>query len=341
MFRCRARKGAILILALWVLLFLTVLAVQIGLTVRQRISLISRIETRQHLRDAGTSGVLKAISALRLDLARNGGLYTNYGKAYRHNNRETFKDIKVGPAIAHVQYTYEPTADAEPQTRYGFVDEESKINVNTADYKTLERLFGHVLSLSEEKAQQLALAVLDWREYGDTLPKGFNSDEYYSNLRFPYPKKKAEFEVVDELGLVEGFTPERLKRLRPFVTVYGDGLVNINTAPKEVLLALGLDGALADKVLQVRQGPDGEEATPDDYIFYKTFDIATEIRSLLKLSAPEVEQIDILNRTGKIKTNSAFFDIESLATLEHRKETLWTSCIYNAGDEKIEFWREK
>ena len=74
----KTNKGSILILALWTLTFLTVLAVQIGLIIRQRISLVSRIESRLQLQDMATAGIQKAIAALRLDLTRNGNIYTSY-----------------------------------------------------------------------------------------------------------------------------------------------------------------------------------------------------------------------------------------------------------------------
>ena len=339
--KIRNNKASILILALWTLVFLTVLAVQIGLIIRQRVSLISRIEVRERLRDVASSGIQKAISALRLDLLRNGGLYTVYGKSYRHHNREIFKDIAIDNGVVQVVYDYTSTAEDKIEVRYGFVDEESKINLNTVDYVTLQRLLLRVLEVTEQESQVLALSVIDWREIGESMPKGFNSDEYYGNLEFPYEKKSAEFELLDELLLVQGFTPDRVMQLKPFVTVFGDGLVNINTAPKEVLMALGLTSAVADKLLQVRQGLDAEEATIDDYIFFKTFDIATEVSAFLELEEGEIRQIDQLNMAGRIKTNSAYFRMEGQASLANRKNTLEVACIYNARDSKIEYWMEK
>ncbi len=51
---------------------------------------------------------------------------------------------------------------------------------------------------------------------------------------------------LDALTRVPGFTDSILDRLAPFATVHGDGRVNVNTAPTEVLAAIpgiGADGA--------------------------------------------------------------------------------------------------
>ncbi len=124
--------------------------------------------------------------------------------------------------------------------RWGVVDEESKINLNKTDVQTLTNLLINVLSLNDEDAAKLAQALLDWRQYGESEITGFFSDDYYSNLQYPYPKKSADYETLDEILLVKGMNKQMYDKLINFVTIYGDGAVNINTASKEVLEALGL-----------------------------------------------------------------------------------------------------
>ena len=55
---------------------------------------------------------------------------------------------------------------------------------------------------------------------------------------------------LDEILLVKGMNKEIYDKLINFVTIYGDGAVNINTASKEVLEALGLADSLVDKILR-------------------------------------------------------------------------------------------
>ena len=148
-------------------------------------------------------------------------------------------------------------------------------------------------------------------------------------------------EVIDELLLVRGFTPAILERLRPFVTLYGDGQVNINTASRTVLRALGLSPEVADKLLFVRRGVDETEATKDDYIFYKTFDVASEMAAFIELQPDEIAQLDALNGQRLIKTNSRYFEIQSRAYADPQRPERVVTAVYDSVDNLVVYWREK
>jgi type II secretory pathway component PulK len=82
--------------------------------------------------------------------------------------------------------------------RYGLVDENSKIDLNTATRDMLLKLPG--------MTEEIADSIIDWRDPDDTPgPRGAES-AYYLNLRHPYQCKNAAFESVDELLLVRGMT---------------------------------------------------------------------------------------------------------------------------------------
>ena len=134
------KKGSVLILAIWTLMFLTIFAVHIGLRLRQRVMVLSNLLDKSELRWIAASGVKKSISALKLDLLTNNLIYTTNGKIYRHNNPRIFGEKIVGNGAYNVTYQYREFPSAEPQERYGLIDEESKLNINTVDRKELERL---------------------------------------------------------------------------------------------------------------------------------------------------------------------------------------------------------
>lgn len=65
------------------------------------------------------------------------------------------------------------------------------------------------------------------------------------------------FVRVDALTYLPAFDDSALTRLAPFITVWGDGRVNVNTAPREVLAAIpeiGPDGAAAIVGARERDG---------------------------------------------------------------------------------------
>ncbi len=341
-----SEKGSILILTLWTVAFLGIFASYIGLQVGQKALLLASLEHRNQLHYIAEAGIKKAIAALRKDITRNGEQYNSYSKFYRHNNKDIFFNVSMGDGTFSVSYPY---FDGSFNNRrvsyntvyYGLEDEERKININMADRRTLLRLIRLVTNVSESKAKGLVDAILGWRSYGKRKINGLYSDDYYSNLQYPYKRKKAPFELLDELSLVQGFTGEIVKQLKPFITVYGDGCVNINTAGKAVLMSLGLDSSVADKILKIRAGPDGIDATADDYIFKKTFDVASEMMNFIPLTKKEVKQIDALNAWRRIKVSSSFYYIRSEAKLNRSNNRAVIECIYNVNKNKIEYWKER
>lgn len=336
-----SKTGSVLILALWTVVFLSVFAVQIGMKVQQKATLLLRLETRSKLHFIADAGIKKAIATIRMDISRNGNVYTPYGKYYRHNNMEKFKGVTLGDGVFDVSYKYHGGLSSEHETKYGVVDEQSKININTATQDVLIRLIINVLGLEAEDAAWLANNIIDWRDFGQSHAEGFYSNEYYSNLEFPYEIKSKPFELIDELMLVQGFSPEVYKSLYPFITVYGDGLVNINTASPQVLYAIGFGYSVIDKLLMVRRGFDAREFSVDDHIFHKTFDLATDILAFTKLEIDEIRQIDLVNLAKRIKTNSSFYLIESQARIRNKEEVLEAVCVYNSLENHVQYWREK
>jgi len=169
---------------------------------------------------------------------------------------------------------------------------------------------------------------------------GFYSDAYYLGLDDPYPAKKTNFELLDEMLLLKGMTPAVYEQLIPYVTIYGNGLVNINTAPRPVLLALGLSEDLVSKILYVRRGADGEEATGDDFVFSAPYNIVVHLKRFADVSQAEADQIDKLNFETRLATFSDFYMIQSSAELPISGEKKAIRCVFNRKDGRIEYWRE-
>ncbi len=334
-------QGSILILTLWTMIFLSILAAQLGLRVRQRATILSRLENKSRLYDMADAGVKKAISSLRMDFQQNPQLLSSSSKMSRHNNPEGFSHKEMKDGFFDVKYQLYDSASNPSEVRYGVVDEESKININTIDKTVLKNIIQQQAKLDDDGSQKLTDAIVEWRAFGKNELVGFESDEYYSNLSDPYEPKDSFFELIEELFLVRGVKPNYRMSLLPFLTVYGDGRININTATRQVLVALGVADSLADKILFVRRGRDGVDATFDDYTFQNPYDIASELKNFVELDPQEIKQIDFLNAMKILKTNSFFYAIKSEARLDNRKEVVSIVCVYNIKDNRIEYWNEK
>lgn len=132
------------------------------------------------------------------------------------------------------------------------VDEERKININ---YLVTRNSSGQRVVESGRKAQlerlfvlleldpQLVDPIVDWLDSNnEALPFGAEAGAYQS--REPsYSPANGPFETLQELHMVEGMTDKIYKKISPYLTVYGKGTVNVNTADALVLQSFdeGLD----------------------------------------------------------------------------------------------------
>jgi Type II secretory pathway, component PulK len=141
--------------------------------------------------------------------------------------------------------------DATVEVR--IVDEAGKVDLNGADAALLAALL-RVCGASQRQAEELAGAILDWRDGDDLVqPVGGAEDPHYAAAGLPYGAKDAPFETVAELQQVLGMTPELFRRLEPHLTVH-TGLPAPDTrySSAEVLQAVGVDPA---PVLAGRERP--------------------------------------------------------------------------------------
>ena len=333
------RSGAILVIALWSLGILTILASVLGVIVRQKISLVSRLEEKDRIRFLVESEVRKALALLNTASLKDDSNPSFHKTAY-YNNEGQFRTTVGGIDSHEISYDFFNDQGQRVAKRYGMMDEESKININTADATTLRYLMRSILKLEDEKAGQLATAIIDWREAGEGEMVGFYSDVYYDNLEYPYPKKNAPFEVIDELCLVKGMDEDLFKKLLPFITVFGDGKVNINTASRITLISSGLSENLVDKILSLRRGNDRVEATEDDVMIQNISDCKNELIKSFELTEDNSREADTLITSGKFLTTSNYYFIQSRVNLNPLGRVDVVKCIYNVKDNKVEYWRD-
>ena len=230
-------SASILIIAVWVLVFFSILAVALYKMIPAQIMLTSRVKDSILSEYAAKSCLLLA----RMDRSKTVLPYdTLYGLRLKHK--------KEFGQVSCVYYA---------------VDEDSKINVNTAPADVLARLPGLDMDL--------ATAITG------------------SQLR--------PFKLKEELLLIEDITPEIYDKIKDFVTVNSQGQVNINTAAPEVLTALGFDDDLIEVIKEFRAGEDRIEGTGDDGIFDDPSTIIDKLRLLTGFSGSlEAELLQVMSR---------------------------------------------
>lgn len=262
----RGRRAVILIVVMWLLAGLSLLA----LSLAYRLRLEDRISRYRHRRHEMLEMARAAATVAKARLEYSRGNVTSCAQAWAWPLTLGEGDFGDLDAPAQRNYLIEALT----------FDELSKLNVNTATRNQLLRI-----ALVDE---ELSGAIIDWRDEDDH-PVALGAEQsYYGSLLPPALCKNAPFESISELLLVRGVTPRLFDgegaeleastpvsasaglpvALEDYLTTRGDGLINLNTALPETLLAIpGLEPGTVDGIIRYRSGPDGIERTPDDGAF--------------------------------------------------------------------------
>ncbi|MCG3115395.1 MAG: type II secretion system minor pseudopilin GspK [Candidatus Manganitrophus sp. SA1] len=116
--------------------------------------------------------------------------------------------------------------------------------VQKTRHKQLRRLF-ELLQLDPE----LADPIVDWVDIdSDPISAYGAEDESYRRLDPPYSAKNARFDTLEELHMVWGITDDVYRKISPYLTVYGDGLINVNTADSLMIQSLDFEGGIDESI---------------------------------------------------------------------------------------------
>lgn len=197
-------------------------------------------------------------------------------------------------------------------------DEESKININTADSMRLKKLFD-CIGVPADSEQEVADSILDWIDPDKEHHLSGAEDEYYESLDPPYKAKNRNLGAVEELLLVKGFKPEYLygsEEIMPLynlVTTFGDGSININTASKEVMGIMEISQEAIDILFKQRTKEIG--GVKQMFInlprgFYRTasYNFRIEVTAGMKGSNQTVKILSIIRRIPTAKG----FDMQTI-----------------------------
>jgi general secretion pathway protein K len=325
----RSARGSALILALWAVTLLTVTAVSIGYGIRQKLALMTRLDQLDTLQTAAYSAVEKAKGIVRDDTDAD---YDAFVEEWA-SNATVFRQRRLGRTVFTVSYEM-PQAAGEPAlTVYGAMDEARKINLNTADAPTLSLLLQRAAGLAADEAEPIAYAIVDWRD-GDSgygHPRHGAEDTDYTDLDVPYGCKDAPFETVDELLLIQGINRALFDRIRDLVTPFGDGRVNLNTAPVPVLQALGFDVSGAEALVKFRNGPDGRPGSGDDQSFTDTQVIPLMLEQSVSpvIDAATRARVENLILAEKVSVGSQHFMARAAARFGERGPYVEVESVFD------------
>jgi general secretion pathway protein K len=175
----------------------------------------------------------------------------------------------------------------------------------------------------------LVPSIIDWTDSDDQvthLPfiKYENSgaeSRYYGNLESPYRCRNAPLEVTEELLSVKGITQDVFERMRDYITVYGNGRVNINIASKLVIESLSekMDAVLAQMIIDRRR--------------IKPFNSITELRDVPGMTD---NIFNTIRKTATVNSTSQYYHVTSRGSVGHRNCTIVAILKKNTKAENVE-----
>ncbi|HPE06781.1 MAG TPA: type II secretion system minor pseudopilin GspK [Smithellaceae bacterium] len=182
--------------------------------------------------------------------------------------------------------------------------------------------------LNERKAAEIVDAIIDWIDENNEITGAGAESSYYASLAAPYAAKNAPLDCIEELLMIRGITYELFAGTREkpglgqYVTIYGTGAININTAPKMVLRALTPDITveLADKMDEYRRSKSNNLSSVD---WYK--------------KVPGMESITIKPELIEM-VKSNYFRIYSTGTADKVEQTI--SGVMQRSPFQIMSWRQ-
>jgi general secretion pathway protein K len=220
--------------------------------------------------------------------------------------------------------------------------EQGRRNVNTLSDEDWEEMLDQA-NVSQEDWPDLIDCFQDFTDPGDEHQlNGAESDDAFYEER-GYECKNAPLDTVDELLLIKGFTPalvyggpSDVEGEEPFIgiakwlTTWGDGKVNVNTATKEVLLTIpGLEEYDVDDIINGRSGLDEEMGTKDD-----GYDSVDEVLAMIGLNNPDV--------AGRLTTTErTYCRVISKGEVSNVRSGIW--CVLQVSEQGVVplFWREE
>jgi general secretion pathway protein K len=345
----RNKNATILVITLWVLTLLSAITLSLSYRMGMEIKITkNKIDTDKAFCVAN-AGIIRAISILNKDTNGYDSLneqWSNYSADLYGVN--LFKDIVVGDGKFNVSYVYEKDIfSGSSIVFYGMEDEERKININKAAQDVLESLPG--------VTPEVASSIRAWRGDTDlTQDVLFKEDAYYQGLTQPYKRKGKPFESLEEILLVRGVTVDIFygkdintdgyidtneQGLKKYLTVFGDGLINVNTADVVVLRAIGFNEELSYKFIRYRIGVDDLFETADDGIFTETGKIAECFTYFEPLSPSELEIVN--QKQSLLKVSSRYYSAVCEGNVSGTKARI-TAVIDKESEEgnQIVRWNE-
>ncbi len=189
------KRASILVGLLWCLALLALVVVGVLHTARMDLLTGKNFGDRIQAHYLALAGIEKAKALLYKNAKERSHRAKNHTGEF-YDDAQQFREIEFGRGTYSVLRRARP--DEGGGVVYGVADEESRLNLNTADADALQKMQG--------LGPDVAAAILGWRGQGNLV----GESDYYLSLRPPYKPRGGPFETIRELLMVRGVSADLL-----------------------------------------------------------------------------------------------------------------------------------
>ena len=359
--RLRPRRGAALLLVLWIIGLLGIIVVSFAWDANLEGKVASYARKRAKTDAVARSGmeVAKWLLHHAAELpdedeeeASEHDAWLPEARALR-NGQAVFRTGDLGDGVYRLDIV--PVGSGGDQGDMGR-------NVNSLKDDDWERIFSNVLALPEDYWPELIDSFNDWID-ADDIPRsnGAETEDYYATLDRPYSAKNGPLDTVRELRLIRGFSdailsggvlnPEDPEAQRIFVSngvqrvlsTRGDGKVNVNAVGNDqsgILLLMtlpGIDEIAARAILEERENVTAASSDSDDTLYKSVEDFRVRVGEYLDDSSV-YNYITVGMRENNSKN---LFKVTSVGKIDRVTRKIMAEVEVVNGEMRVLSWLEE
>ncbi|MBI4313549.1 MAG: general secretion pathway protein GspK [Candidatus Omnitrophica bacterium] len=311
------RRGSVLIVVVWTLAILSILAAGLGVRASFALGAGSRWKGQFRAGLAAESLAQYALTQMAFDPTPGFDVPSE-----EWQNLSGWQSLN----LADVQIKFD-----------SLTDEDRRISLNTGSAEMLYALLT-ALGARPAQAEEVSQSIVDWRDEDHDEHSHGAENYHYRNLSPGYDCKDAPFENAEELLLVKGVTPGLYKALRPYVTVFGNGFLNLNTAEPFLLRTLGLSEQGIAGISAYRVGEDGLAGTEDDRALASTAGVVVDLAGFIPVEDQNLLTRAMQDKRIGVQSRDFSFTVSSETPALRSKMKIW--CVVSRTGQ-IKAWREE
>ncbi len=249
------KGGVALILVIWIIVMLMAIVGEFSYSMRTELNILRNFNEEEIAYQLALAGIERAKFEI-LSVKESSYVYMNEEGilAFEDGDENPVRKGELGNSTFS----------------YVITDENAKLNINKAPLSQLKPFIRNT-GVDITEVDTIVDSIIDWRDTNDLHMLNGAEEDYYRSLENPYSCKDGPFDAVDDLLLVKGVTEEifygTAERERDddddddqqvydgiaqYITTWGSGKININTASANVLEAV-LGSQKAEEIISQRE----------------------------------------------------------------------------------------